>query len=96
MAIETIDLREIDKNATNVYEAIIVSGKKSRQINDDRKIEFNAMLSTVPNQNTDDESEDFDNPAQSQISDEFEKRPKPHIEALNTLLEGELKYHYKN
>lgn len=96
MAIETIDLREIDKNASNVYEAIIVTGKKARQINDDRKIEFNAMLSTVPNQNLDDESEDFDNPAQSQISDQFEKRHKPHIEALNLLLEGDIKFRNKS
>ncbi len=96
MAIETIDLREIDKNAANVYEAIIISGKKARQINDDRKIEFGALLSTVPNQNTDDESEDFDNPAQSQISDKFEKRPKPHIEALDQLLQRQVKFRYRD
>jgi hypothetical protein len=97
MGLQPIDLREIDKNAANIYEAIIVSSKKARQINDEQKIEFNTLLQTVPAATaTDDDSEDFDNPAQLKISLEFEKREKPQIQALQQLLNKEIKYDYKS
>ncbi len=95
MSITPIDLREIDKSADNIYEAIIVSALRARQINDEVKIEFNALLSTIPESTTDDESEDIDNPAQLKISQDMEKRKKPHIQALDELLKGEIKYKYK-
>ena len=95
MQITPIDLREIDKCADNIYEAIIVSSLRARQLNDEVKIEFNALLSTIPEAATDDESEDIDNPAQLKISQDLEKRKKPHIQALDELLEDETKYKYK-
>ncbi len=96
MGIQAIDLREIDKNAANVYEAIIVASKKARQINDEQKMEFNQLLSTVQQTNVDDDSEDFHNPEQQKISLEFERRPKPHVNALNQLLDGEVGFEYKD
>ena len=42
MEINPIDLREIDEKAGNVYEAIIVTAKRARQVNSENKIEFNA------------------------------------------------------
>ena len=95
MQTKPIDLREIDKCADNIYEAIIVSSLRSRQINDEIKIEFNALLSTIPESTTDEESEDIDNPAQLKISQDMEKRKKPHIQALDELLKDETKYKYK-
>jgi len=91
-----IDLREIDKCADNIYEAIIVSALRARQINDEVKIEFNAMLSTIPESTMDDESEDIDNPAQLKISQDMENRKKPHIQALDELLRDETKFRYKD
>lgn len=96
MQITPIDLREIDKCADNIYEAIIVSALRARQLNDEIKIEFNALLSTIPEAATDDESEDIDNPAQLKISQDLEKRKKPHIQALDELLNDETKYKYKD
>ncbi len=96
MQITPIDLREIDKCAENIYEAIIVSSLRARQLNDEIKIEFNALLSTIPEAATDDESEDIDNPAQLKISQDLEKRKKPHIQALDELLKDETKYKYKD
>lgn len=96
MPVEPIDLREIDKRAANVYEAIIVASKKARQINDERKLEFNKYVSEIPVKEADDESsEDFNNPQQQKISLDFEKKPKPHIEGLNMLLNGEIEYEYR-
>ena len=96
MQITPIDLREIDNCAENIYEAIIVSALRARQLNDEVKIEFNALLSTIPEAATDDESEDIDNPAQLKISQDLEKRKKPHIQALDELLKDETKYKYKD
>ena len=35
MGIGPVDLREIEKKTANIYEAIIISGKKARMINED-------------------------------------------------------------
>ena len=95
MEIKPIDLREIDEKAQNVYEAIIVSSKRARQINDENKIEFNALLSTIPETTSDDENEDIDNPAQLKISLDMENRDKPHVQALDEFLDRKIEYKYK-
>jgi len=95
MEINPIDLREIEKHAGNVYEGIIVAAKRARQINAENKIEFNALLSTIPESTTDDESEDIDNPAQLKIALELEQRKKPHLEALNEFLDGKIDFEFK-
>lgn len=95
MAINPIDLRDLDKHAANVYEAIIATSKRARQVNDDNKIEFNALISTIPVAAGDDESEDIENPAQLKIAADFEKRDKPHIQALKEFLDGKLEFHFK-
>ena len=96
MNIQPIDLRIIDKEAANVYEAVIVSAKRARQVNDEQKIEFNAMLSTVPQAANEEDGEDIQNPAQLKIALELENREKPQIQAIHELLEGKVAYEYKN
>jgi DNA-directed RNA polymerase subunit K/omega len=95
MEITPIDLREIDTKASNIYEGIIVSSQRAKQINNENKIEFNALISTIPESTTEDDSEDIDNPAQLKIALDLEKKPKPHIQALNELLDGQIEYEYK-
>jgi DNA-directed RNA polymerase omega subunit len=96
MNIEPIDLREIDKHTANVYEAVIVSAKRARQINDEYKIEFNAMVGTIiPPSTTEEEGEDIQNPAQLKIALELEHREKPHIKAVNEVVEGKVDFDYK-
>lgn len=95
MDITPVDLREIDKRAENVYEAISVAALRARQINDENKIEFNAMMSTIPSSGSDDEAEDVTNPIQLKMAMDFEKKPKPHLQALNELLADEIKFKYK-
>ena len=96
MGITPIDLRSIDDKAGNIYEAIIVGAKRARQINDENKIELNALISTIPETVGDEESEDIDNPAQLKISQDMEKRDKPHIQALDELLNGDVPYEFKD
>lgn len=95
MQVNPIDLRSIDEHASNVYEAIIASAKRARQINTENKIEFNALLSTIPQTQSEDETEDLDNPAQLKMSLDFEKRLKPHHQALKELLDGKVEFEYK-
>lgn len=95
MEINPIDLRSLDEHASNVYEAIIVSSKRARQVNSENKIEFNALLSTIPQTQSEDENEDLDNPAQLKISLDFEKKPKPHQQALKELLNGKVEFEFK-
>jgi DNA-directed RNA polymerase subunit K/omega len=95
MGINPIDLREIDERAANIYEGIIVTSKRARKINDDNKIEFNALVGTIPVTAGDDESEDIENPAQLKIALDFDKREKPHIQALQELLNGQIEFTYK-
>jgi DNA-directed RNA polymerase subunit K/omega len=96
MALQAVDLREIDNHASNVYEAIMVSGKRARQINDDLKMQYNQLLTTIQPTTIDDDSEDFNNPDQARISLEFEKKPKPHAQALSELMEDKLQVTYKH
>jgi hypothetical protein len=95
MGINPVDLRIIDEKSANVYEGIIAAAQKARKINDDNKIEFNALISTIPVTTGDDENEDIENPAQLKIALDFDKREKPHIQALNDLLAGQIEYRYK-
>lgn len=96
MQIKTIDLRSFDETADNIYEAIIVSAKRARQVNDENKIEFNALLSTIPTVVSEDENEDIENPAQLKIALDMEAREKPHIQSINEFLNGEIDYEYKD
>jgi hypothetical protein len=68
MEVTPVDLRKIDEKTKNVYEAVIVAAKRARQINDELKIEFNAVLSTIPAGPSDENGEDVTNPAQMKIS----------------------------
>ena len=95
MQIEPIELRSFDDKADNIYEAIIVSAKRARQINDENKIEFNALLSTIPTVASEDENEDIENPAQLKIALDMEAREKPHIQSIREFLNGEIDYEYK-
>lgn len=96
MNIEPIDLRDIDKVSANVYEATIASAKRARQLNDEQKMDFNALLSTIPQTQGEEEGEDIQNPAQLKFALEFEKREKPHLRALSELLDGKVGYEYKS
>lgn len=95
MPITPVDLRQVDKRAANVYEGIIVSAKRARQLNDEYKVEYNALVSTIPVAAGEDDAEDIQNPAQLKISLDFEKKEKPHIQALSELLEGKIEFRYK-
>ncbi len=93
--IKPISLTSIKERIPNLYEAVITAAKRARKLNDDTKLEFNSLLSTVTS-GQDDEFEDRENPEQLKLSLEFEKREKPHVQALNELVNDGIQYRYKN
>ncbi|MEW6702508.1 MAG: DNA-directed RNA polymerase subunit omega [Bacteroidota bacterium] len=95
MPIKPINLTKIKASIPNLYEAVIIAAKRARKINDANKIEFNSLLSNV-NTIHDDEFEEKENPEQLKLSLDFEKREKPHIQAVKELVEGKIEYRYKN
>ncbi|NLT49549.1 MAG: DNA-directed RNA polymerase subunit omega [Ignavibacteria bacterium] len=95
MQVRPVDLRKVEQHASNIYEAVIVSAKRARQINAETKQEFSGILSTMVGA-PEDEFDERGNPEQLNVSLEFEKRPKPHIQALNELIEGKIKYSMKD
>lgn len=95
MGIRTISLSKITGKAANIYEAIVVTSKKSRQLHEDSKLEFNNLMNTF-HPAGEDEFDDRDNTEQEKLSVEFEKREKPHITSLNTLVEDGIEYRYKD
>ena len=95
MPIKPVNLREVEARTTNIYEAIIIAAKRARQINDQGKLEFNTLLSTmIPA--IEDEFEERGNPDQERISLEFEKREKSHLRSLGELMSGELNFRYRD
>ncbi len=91
MECRPINIQKVEEHASNIYEAVIVAAKRARVINDEARLEFNTLLSSMP-QGPEDDFEDKENPDQLKFSLEFENRPKPHLQAQSELLEGDIKY----
>lgn len=94
MPIKPVELSDLEKETSNIYEAVIVAAKKARLINDSTKMEFQTFLNTM-NPGNDDEFEEKENPDQLKLSLEFENRNKPHLQALDQLINGEIDFRYK-
>lgn len=94
MPIRPVELSDLEKETSNIYEAVIVAAKKARLLNDSIKLEFQTLLNTM-NPGNDDEFEEKENPDQLRLSLEFENRNKPHLQALDQLIKGEIEFRYK-
>lgn len=95
MEIKPIDLRSLDEHVANTYEGVIVAARQARRLNEELRLEYSTLINTIPAKGVEDEAEDVENPDQLKVSLEFEKRPKPHVKALNQLLDGEIDFRYK-
>jgi DNA-directed RNA polymerase subunit K/omega len=100
VAVKPVAMHEFLEQTGNIYEAIIVASKRSRQIHDDFKIELSQQLETLKALNATPEPEDDSevtvaNPDQLKISLEFEKRRKPTEVAIDEVREKKIPYRYK-
>jgi DNA-directed RNA polymerase subunit K/omega len=94
MPVQVIDLEKFEKNAENLYEAVVIASKRSRQINDDIKVEINQRLEPILAKETEDDT--IMNEDKLNISLEFEKRDKPTVQAIKEILEKEIKFRYRD
>jgi DNA-directed RNA polymerase subunit K/omega len=90
MTIKPLDIATLEKKAGNIYEAIVITAKRARQINDEQKIEYNQRLQPIMEKEEEDEtvvSKDKMN-----ISLDFEKRRKPADLALDDLMSDNIEF----
>ena len=102
MAIKPVDMEQFYQKAGNVYQAIIVTAKRARQIHDELRIELNQRLETVkaltqvPGETEEDLETVGVNPDQLKISLEFETRPKATDEALGEIVQKKFEWRHKD
>ena len=94
MRLEPVSIKKVEERTANIYEAVIVAAKRARLINNENKLEFNTLLSTVL-AGREDEFDDKENPDQLRISLEFERKPKAHLLAMQELMGTGIEYRYK-
>ncbi len=87
--IETLSIRKLEEKATNIYEAIIVLAKRSRQVNSDQK----QMLAAER-----DYEEDFGGYGEEEFEPnydaDYEELPKPTAVALEEFLNDKISHKY--
>ena len=95
MKITPLEIEEVESKAGNIYEAVVVSAKRARQINDEQKLEYNTRVE--PLIKVDDDSDDsVVSKDKMNISIEFEVRPKTTESGLNELLNDNLEFRIRN
>lgn len=77
----TRDIRDLEEKVGNIYEAVVIIGKRANQIGTEVKEELNRKLEEFANY-TDNLEEVFENREQIEISRFYERMPKPTLIAL--------------
>ena len=89
----TRDLRQLENQTGNVYEAIATIAKRANQISLNVKEELNAKLSEFATSG-DNLEEIFENREQIEFSRHYERQPKPTLVAINEFIDG--KVYFRN
>ncbi|WP_258104770.1 DNA-directed RNA polymerase subunit omega [Marinoscillum sp. MHG1-6] len=90
-SIITRDNQKIADPSGNVYESIVVIGKRARQISAQQKEELNSKLAEFAS-SVDNLEEIFENREQIEISKFYERMPKPSTVAIDEFLDGKLSF----
>lgn len=85
----TRDVRQLDKETGNIYESIVVIGKRANQISSALKEELGNKLSEFAT-STDNLEEVFENREQIEISRHYERMPKPTLVATEEFLKNKI------
>lgn len=90
-SIITRDNQKIAEPTGNIYESIVIIGKRGRQISSNLKEELNGKLAEFAS-SVDNLEEIFENREQIEISRYYEKMAKPSTIAIEQFMAGELNY----
>lgn len=87
----TRDVNALTEEVGNVYETVVILGKRANQIGTALKRELDAKLQdfSIPQEGID---EVFENKEQIEISKSYERLPKPTLIATQELIDHELVY----
>ncbi len=85
----TYNLDELEQGTGNIYESIVIMGKRADQIAQQMKEELTQKLEEFAAY-TDNLEEVFENREQIEISRYYERLPKPTAIAIQEFLEGKL------
>ncbi|MBN1119000.1 MAG: DNA-directed RNA polymerase subunit omega [Bacteroidales bacterium] len=85
----TRNTHELELKAENIYEAVVIVGKRANQIGMEIKEELNQKLEEFANY-TDNLEEVFENREQIEISRFYERLPKPTLIALDELMNDQI------
>ncbi len=83
---ETLSLESIEKNASNIYEAIVMIARRARQINELQKRILDDEAEAIS------QTEEFDDEGINAdiVERQFLKLPKPTTIALQEMIDGKL------
>ncbi len=87
----TRNIHDLDRQTGNVYQSVMVIGKRANQISVEMKEELDKKLEEFSSY-TDNLEEIFENQEQIEISKFYEKLPKPVLYATEEFLKGELEF----
>ncbi|MEQ8469779.1 MAG: DNA-directed RNA polymerase subunit omega [Marinoscillum sp.] len=87
----TRDNEKIAEPSGNIYESLVVIGKRARQISAQQKEELNSKLAEFAS-SVDNLEEIFENREQIEISRFYERMPKPSTVAVEEFLDGKVSF----
>ena len=91
----TRNIPELDGQTGNIYESVVIIGKRANQISSEIKQELNRKLTDFST-TTDSLEETFENREQIEISKYYERMPKPTLIATEEFLEGKVYFREKD
>ena len=91
----TRNIPELDARTGNIYESVVIIGKRANQISSEIKQELNRKLSEFST-SSDSLEETFENREQIEISKYYERMPKPTLVATEEFLDGDIYYRVKD
>jgi DNA-directed RNA polymerase subunit K/omega len=95
-SVQPVELQEMVDRGGSIYQAIAITARRARQINDEIKQEYQARISTlVPVDMDEDDEMEATNFDQMKISLEIDKMGKPTLEALEQFNSDSLEWRYR-
>ena len=89
----TRDVAQLDKEIGNVYQTVVILGKRATQVAVGIKEELGAKLEEFAS-NGENLEEVYENREQIEVSKHYEKMPKPSAIAVQELVEGRLHFRH--
>lgn len=92
--LKALEIEKLVEKTGNIYEALAIISRRSRQVAVDMKKELNDKLEEFA-VHTETIEEVQENKEQIEISKVYEKLPNPAIISMNEFMQNELHYRYK-